>query len=65
MTLAVALVALPVFLYTWTSENAAVAHVDPATGHITAIAPGQTYIRVSGAQYGSLGAMRITVTAAP
>ena len=47
--------------YTWTSKDTSVAVVNPATGLLTARAPGQVWLHIEGAKYGNLGDYRITV----
>jgi len=47
------------------SSDPAVVRVDSASGTLTALRVGSATISVTGATYGSLGVMRLTITAAP
>jgi hypothetical protein len=49
----------------YSSSDPAVVRVDSASGTLTALRVGSATISVSGATYGSLGVMRIAITAAP
>lgn len=51
--------------FTWTTRDPAVAEVDPTTGRVTGRAPGTTAVEVSGAHYGRLGALGVTVRPGP
>ena len=47
--------------FNWWARDLAVVRVDPATGRITGVAQGATWVEVTGDRYGLLGAARVTV----
>lgn len=51
--------------FTWVARDPAVAGVDPTTGRVTGRAPGATAVEVSGARYGRLSAVGVTVRPGP
>jgi len=51
--------------FTWVAREPTVAEVDATTGQVTGLAPGVTDVEVSGARYGHLGAVSVTVRAEP
>jgi len=51
--------------FSWSARNRAVADVEAHSGRVAAKGPGVTSIDVSGQRYGSLGSIKVTVTAAP
>ena len=50
--------------FTWAARDTAVARVDAATGRTTGRAPGETVVVPTGARYGAIGEIRVTVRAA-
>ena len=48
--------------FTWMSVDPAIARVGAADGRVTAVAPGETTIEVTGARYGEVATIRIAVT---
>ena len=50
---------------TWAAADGAVVSVDPATGRTTARGVGETRVEATGARYGRVGGIAVTVRAAP
>lgn len=47
--------------FTWEPRTAGFVHVQAATGRITAIAPGETWVAAVGQRYGRVGEFKVTV----
>jgi hypothetical protein len=50
-------------IFTWASQNERVATVEASTGLVTALSVGETVIKVTGKDYGDIGAINVSIIA--